>query len=159
LDKFAADLAAVLTDEQPGIKTARSLYPAVILNPRAEPWYSQSLDRSLANFDYTAIAMVPPAEAGSEPGAFLRELVARVTERPGATAKVVFELPSVRWRKDEEPIPGTQLAESVRALYGLGARHVGYFPDNPSENNPDPALMRMVFHLKPNSPPLSDLLH
>jgi len=159
LDKFAAELAGLVREEQPDLKTARSLYPTVALDPRAVLWYAQSLDRSLANFDYIVVMAVPNAEQAADSAGFLRDLVGKVAERPGAMAKVVFELPSVRWRRDEEPIPGTQLAETIRTLYGWGARNVGYFPDNPSENNPDPALMRMVFHLKPNAPPLSDLLH
>ena len=38
-----------LREEQPGLRTARNLYAQVVLNPRAEEWYSQSFDSSLAH--------------------------------------------------------------------------------------------------------------
>jgi biofilm PGA synthesis lipoprotein PgaB len=158
LDAFAGELAGVLREEEPGLKTARTLYASVVRNPHYEAWYSQSLDSSLAHFDYTAIMAMPYLEQAADPTAFLHELVNRVAERPGAMAKVVFELQSVNWRKDDEPIPGTELADTIRTLYSWGVQNVGYYPDDLFVNNPDPALLRPVFHLKPNAPPLSEIL-
>jgi poly-beta-1,6-N-acetyl-D-glucosamine N-deacetylase len=158
LDAFAVELAGVLREEEPGLKTARTLYASVVRNPHYEAWYSQSLDSSLARFDYTAIMAMPYMEQATEPTAFLHELVNKVAERPGAMAKVVFELQSVNWRKDDEPIPGTELADTIRTLYSWGVQNVGYYPDDLFVNNPDPALLRPVFHLKPNAPPLSEIL-
>jgi len=101
---------------------------------------------------------MPYMEQAADPATFLRDLVNKVAERPGAMAKVVFELQSVNWRKDDEPIPGTELADTIRTLYSWGVQNVGYYPDDLFENNPDPALLRPVFHLKPNAPPLSEIL-
>jgi len=159
LDAFAVELAGVLRAEEPGLKTARTLYASVVRNPHYEAWYSQSLDSSLANFDYTAVMAMPYMEQAADPTVFLRDLVTKVAERPGAMAKVVFELQSVNWRKDDEPIPGTELADTIRTLYSWGVQNVGYYPDDLFENNPDPDLLRPVFHLKPNAPPLSEILH
>lgn len=158
LDSFATELAGVVRDEQPGLKTARNLYAGVVLNPYAETWYSQSLDSSLAHYDYTAIMAMPYMEQAADPRAFLHEIVNKVAARPGAMAKVVFELQAVDWRKDDEPLPGTELADSIRSLYGWGAQNVGYYPDNLFRNNPDPAQLRPVFNSKPNAPPLSDII-
>jgi biofilm PGA synthesis lipoprotein PgaB len=152
LDNFAMELAQVVRDEQPGIKTARNLYASVVLNPKSEVWYSQSLDNSLANYDYTAIMAMPYMEQAADPMAFYKELVDKVNEHPGAMSKVVMELQTVDWRKDEQPLPPTELADTIRALYGWGVQNVAYYPDNVFKNNPDPAQLRPVFSGKPDNP-------
>lgn len=158
LDAFANELADVVRSEQPGLKTARNLYAGVVLNPYAQTWYSQSLDSSLAHYDYTAIMAMPYMEQAADPKLFLRQIVDKVAERPGAMRKVVIELQSVDWRKDDAPLPGTELADTIRLLYGWGVQNVGYYPDDLFNNNPDPAQLRPVFNSKPNAPPLSAIL-
>ncbi|MEO7478926.1 MAG: poly-beta-1,6-N-acetyl-D-glucosamine N-deacetylase PgaB [Lysobacteraceae bacterium] len=152
LDNFARELAQVARNEQPGIKTARNLYASVVLNPRSEVWYSQSLDNSLANYDYTAIMAMPYMEQAADPKAFYQELVDKVNEHPGAMSHVVMELQSVDWRKDDAPLPGTELADTIRMLYGWGVQNVGYYPDNLFKDNPDTAQLRPVFDSKSNNP-------
>jgi biofilm PGA synthesis lipoprotein PgaB len=158
LDDFAVELAGVVRDEQPGLETARNLYASVVLNPYSQTWYSQSLDSSLAHYDYTAIMAMPYMEQAPDPMGFLRQIFDKVAERPGAMGKVVFELQSVNWRKNDEPLPGTELEDTIRTLYGWGVRNVGYYPDNLFHNSPDVKQMRQVFDSKPENPPLSDLL-
>jgi biofilm PGA synthesis lipoprotein PgaB len=159
LDDFATELAGVVREEQPGLETARNLYANVVLNPYSQTWYSQSLDSSLAHYDYTAIMAMPYMEQAPDPMAFLRQIVDKVAERPGAMSKVVFELQSVNWLNNDEPLPGTELADTIRTLYGWGVRNVAYYPDNLFRNSPDPKQLRPVFDSKPENPPLSDLLH
>ena len=158
LDDFAVELAGVVRDEQPGLETARNLYASVVLNPYSQTWYSQSLDSSLAHYDYTAIMAMPYMEQAPDPIEFLRQIFDKVAERPGAMGKVVFELQSVNWRRNDEPLPGTELEDTIRTLYGWGVRNVGYYPDNLFHNSPDVKQMRQVFDSKPENPPLSDLL-
>lgn len=159
LDDFATELAGVVRDEQPGLETARNLYATVVLNPYAETWYSQSLDSSLAHYDYTAIMAMPYMEQASDPMAFLRSLYDAVAVRPDAMGKIVFELQAVNWRNNDEPLPSTELPDTVRMLYGWGVRHVGYYPDNLFRNSPDVKQMRSAFDSKPDNPPLSELVH
>jgi biofilm PGA synthesis lipoprotein PgaB len=159
LDNFAKDLAQVVRDEQPGIRTARNLYAGVVLNPRAEVWYSQSLDNSLANYDYTAIMAMPYMEQAADPTAFYKDLVDKVNEHPGAMRHVVMELQSVDWRKDDAPLPGTELADTIRELYGWGVQNIAYYPDNLFKDNPDPVQLRPVFDTKPNNPLPLPVIH
>lgn len=158
LDAFAGEVAALVRREQPGLKTARNLYATVATNAYAETWYSQSLESSLAHYDYTAIMAMPYMEQAPGPEAFYRNLVEKVAEHPGAMRRVVIELQSVNWRKNDEPLPGTELADTIRLLYGLGVRNVGYYPDNLYRNNPDPAQIRPVLATKPNLQPLEEIL-
>jgi biofilm PGA synthesis lipoprotein PgaB len=151
LDDFAMELAAIVRREQPGLVVARNLYAQVVLNPRAEVWYAQALDSSLARYDFTAIMAMPYMENAPDPGAFYRDLVAAVKARSGMK-KVVFELQTVDWRQDSKPIPSDQLAETIRTLFDLGVQHVGYYPDLPLKNHPDPAVIRRVLSQRPEPP-------
>jgi biofilm PGA synthesis lipoprotein PgaB len=153
LDAVARELAQAVRDQQPGLLTARNLYAQVVLNPRSEEWYSQSLASSLAHYDYTAIMAMPYMEQASDPQAFLRSIVDHVAAQPGAMRKVVIELQTVDWRRQDAPIPGAELAGDIRELYSWGVQNVAYYPDNLYRNNPDPAVLRPVFDSKPNRPP------
>jgi biofilm PGA synthesis lipoprotein PgaB len=152
LDNFTRELAQVVRDEQPGIKTARNLYASVVLNPKAEVWYSQSLDNSLANYDYTAIMAMPYMENAADPMAFYKQLVDKVNEHPGAMPKIVMELQTVDWRHDDAPIPSPEIADTMKALYAWGVQNIAYYPDNVFKNVPNPAALRPVFDSKPNNP-------
>jgi biofilm PGA synthesis lipoprotein PgaB len=154
LDAFAVELAQRVRDQQPGLKSARNLYAQVVLNPRSEEWYSQSLASSLANYDYTAIMAMPYMEQAPDAQAFLHAVVDRVSEHRGAMKKVVIELQTVDWRHGDQPVPGTELADDIRNLYAWGVQNVAYYPDNLFKNNPDPAMLRPVFDTKPNRPAL-----
>lgn len=150
LDDVAMELAAVVRREQPGIVVARNLYARVVLKPAAEVWYAQSLDNSLARYDFTAIMAMPYMENAPDPEAFYRDLVAEVKIR-GAMKKVVFELQAVDWRQGSKPVPSDELAATIRSLWDLGVLHVGYYPDSPFINHPDPAVIRRVLSQRPTS--------
>jgi biofilm PGA synthesis lipoprotein PgaB len=146
------ELAEVVRREQPGIVVARNLYARVVLKPAAEVWYAQSLDNSLARYDFTAIMAMPYMENAPDPDTFYRDLVAEVKIR-GAMKKVVFELQAVDWRHGSRPVPSDELAATLRSLWELGVLHVGYYPDSPFINHPDPAVIRRVLSQRPPSPP------
>jgi biofilm PGA synthesis lipoprotein PgaB len=152
LDDVAMELAAVVRDQQPALRVARNLYARVVLNPKAETWYSQSLDNSVARYDFTAIMAMPYMERADDPTAFYRDLVRAVNERPGAMKKVVFELQAVDWRAGNRPVGSRILADTVQALYAAGVQHVGYYPDVPLGGHPDAGVMRAVLDRKPNAP-------
>ena len=152
LDNFALEMADVVRQQQPALVTARNLYAQVALNPRAEVWYSQAYENSLARYDFTAIMAMPYMENDPDPKTFYANMVARAKERPNGLRKTVFELQSVDWRHDQKPIPTEEMVETVKQLYRAGAMHVGYYPDMLFENHPAPAQMRAVFSLKDNNP-------
>ncbi len=151
LDDLALELADIVRGEQPGLVVGRNLYAQVVLKPRAEAWYAQALDNSLARYDFTAIMAMPYMENAADPGAFYRDLVAEVKAR-GAMKKVVFELQAVDWREGSRPIPSEQIAETLRTLFDLGVIHVGYYPDSPLINHPDPAVIRRALSQRPAPP-------
>lgn len=153
LDDMAMELAAIVRQQQPSLRTARNLYARVALNPRAEVWYSQALDNSLAHYDFTAIEAMPYMEKAPDAAAFYRALVDAVNDRD-AMDKVVFELQTVDWRENNRPIPSGELASTIRSLYGLGVQHVALYPEMLFQDHPDPALLKPVLDSKPNAPDL-----
>ncbi|WP_242393220.1 poly-beta-1,6-N-acetyl-D-glucosamine N-deacetylase PgaB [Anaeromyxobacter oryzisoli] len=153
LDDLAMELAAVVRAEQPALKVARNLYAQVVLNPKAEVWYSQSLDNSIARYDFTAIMAMPYMEKAADPVTFFHDLAGAVDDR-GAMKKVVFELQSVDWRNKNRPIPSRELADTIKRLYAMGVQHVGYYPDVSFEDHPDPGVIKPVLDGKPNAPVL-----
>lgn len=157
LDDMAMELAAVVRQEQPALKTARNMYARVVQSPKAEVWYAQSLDNSLARYDFTAIMAMPHMEKAHDSTAFFRELVDAVNDRPGAMNKVVFEIQSVDWKDNNRLIPSRELADTFRSLYSMGVQHVGYYPDMLFNDHPDPAVLKPVLESKPNAPELKNV--
>jgi biofilm PGA synthesis lipoprotein PgaB len=149
LDSLAKELANLVTLEQPNLLTARNLYAQVVLNPKSEVWYAQSLDNSLANYDFTAIMAMPYMEKAPDPKAFMAEMVAKVKEHPGAMKHVVFELQAVDWRTDKK-IPSAELAATIKSLYDAGVQHIAYYPDDSIQDHPDASVIRPVFDSKSN---------
>jgi biofilm PGA synthesis lipoprotein PgaB len=154
LDDFANELADVVREQMPGLMTARNLYARVVLNPKAEVWYSQAFENSLANYDFTAIMAMPYMENAADASSFYRDLVTRVQSFPGAMSKVVFELQTVDWRHDSKPIPEQELTDTIHSLYEMGVEHVAYYPDLVFSNHPDWKALRAVLATKPDAPTL-----
>jgi poly-beta-1,6-N-acetyl-D-glucosamine N-deacetylase len=150
LDDLALELAAVVREQQPAVKIARNLYARVALEPRAESWYAQSLDNSVARFDFTAIMAMPYMERAADPAAFYRDLVSAV-DRRDALKRVVFELQTVDWRNDNRLIPTEELADTIRALYAMGVQHVGYYPDALFREHPDARVLRPALDARPSA--------
>jgi len=152
LDNFAMELAGILRAQQPQLKTARNLYARVALSPRAEVWYSQALENSLVNYDFTAVMAMPYMENAADPAAFYRDLVDRIKARPGAIDKVVMELQTIDWRGTSKPISSQEIADTITSLYSMGVQHVGYYPEMLFDNHPNAAMIRKALSIKPDEP-------
>lgn len=148
LDNFALQLAAEVRQYQPALLTARNMYAQVVLNPYAETWYSQSLQKSLNRYDFTAIMAMPYMEQATDKKQFYADIVKRLKQYPNGLNKAVVELQAVDWRKDSTPISSVELSDTIKSLYQQGVMHVGYYPDDPIKGLPDTTLMRKVFDSK-----------
>ncbi len=120
----------------PSIKTARNLYARVVMEPRSEEWFAQSLPAFVENYDYTAVMAMPFMEEAEDADEWLKALVARAIEQTGGDlSKVVFELQSVDWR-NQTPVNSDVIANQMRILRKQGALNFGYYPDNFIRNHP-----------------------
>lgn len=142
LDDFTMELAELVRQEQPGLKTARNLYAQVALNPDAQEWYSQSLSESIKTYDYTAIMAMPYMEQADDHQAFYKNIVDNVKAQECGLERTVMEIQTVNWRKkDDEAIPAEEIDQTYDALYGMGVHHVAYYPDNQFKNIPDAEMI------------------
>jgi len=123
----------------------------VVLNPKAEVWYSQSLDDALRQYDFTAVMAMPYMERQDDGERFLRRLVERVADQPRGLERTLFELQSTDWHQRRD-LPSTELAQQIRTLYALGVQHVGYYPDNLHRGTPDPAVIAPVLAAHSSAP-------
>ena len=151
LERLSLELAAIVRAEQPQLRTARNLYAQVVLNPHAEAWTNQSLDLALRDYDFTAVMAMPYMEQVSDPQRFLTQLVNQVRQRPHGLERTLFELQSTDWNTHRD-LDSREIADQLRMLYSLGARHTGYYPDNLHRGTPDPAVLRPVFQAQSSSP-------
>ncbi|MDD2368546.1 MAG: poly-beta-1,6-N-acetyl-D-glucosamine N-deacetylase PgaB [Sulfuricurvum sp.] len=149
LDDFAMQLAQIVRNEQPGLKTARNLYAQVALHKDAQEWYAQSLAQSIKKYDYTAIMAMPYMEQADNEKEFYDSIVKNVKQEQCGMERTVMELQTVNWRKDNEPISPRELHDTIGYLYGLGVHHIAYYPDNVFTNNPDADRMKADFAQKP----------
>lgn len=149
LDDFALELAQIVRGYRPGLKTARNLYAQVALNKDAQEWYAQSLADSIKKYDYTAIMAMPYMEQADDAGAFFDQIVSNVKRETCGLERTVFELQTVNWRNNDEPISPQELSLTIQHLYDLGVNHIAYYPDDLFHNNPDADLMKRDFAKKP----------
>ncbi len=129
LNRFIAALVEQVRVYRPEVKTARNLYALAVLDRASEAWFAQSLPRFLEHYDYTAVMAMPYMEGARDPESWLRELVDKIAEVPGALERVVFELQSRDWRSGTQ-IPAQVLARHLALLQSRGAIHYGYYPDD-----------------------------
>jgi len=151
LERLSLELAAIVRAEQPQLRTARNLYAQVVLNPHAEAWYNQSLDLALRDYDFTAVMAMPYMEQAGDPQQFFNQLVSQVRQQPHGLERTLFEIQSTDWNSRRDLDSG-EIADQLRLLYRLGARHTGYYPDNLHRGTPDPDVLRPVFQAQSSSP-------
>jgi poly-beta-1,6-N-acetyl-D-glucosamine N-deacetylase len=146
LTDLTLELAGVLRKHIPDLETARNIYASLVLNPESQVWFAQDLSNMLANYDYTAVMAMPYMEKASNPAQWLKTLAAKALENPRAAQRAVFELQSKDWRTNKT-IDSTQLAEQVMILRRAGIRHIGYYPDNFVDDQPNIKVLKPAFSL------------
>ena len=148
LDELAMQLAQVVRNEQPGLKTARNLYAQVALNNNAQEWYAQSLTESIQYYDYTAIMAMPYMEGVGDQKEFYDAIVKQVKKQHCGIDRTIIELQTVNWKKNNKPIPSPLFNNTIKHLYDLGVHHVAYYPDNWYINNPNADMLKQTFNQK-----------
>lgn len=154
LHTFTGRLAQSVRDWRPDLKTTRNLFALPVLERASESWFAQSLPHFLEHYDYTAVMAMPYMEGADDPEAWLTDLVRRIAETPGALDRVVFELQSVDWQRENKPVTGSVLARHLSLLARQGAKHYGYYPDDFFNNQPgvEALLQYMSLHTYPYLP-------
>ena len=144
INQLTDELANRVRIYRPGIKTARNFYALPLLTPDSEEWFAQSFDSFLNHYDYVAIEAMPFMEKAEKPMEWLSQLVKKTANYPEGLKKTVFELQTVDW-KTQEKIPMPIFIEQVELLKKLGVKHLGYYPDNVFENQPQLTDLQKYF--------------
>jgi biofilm PGA synthesis lipoprotein PgaB len=129
---------------RPGIKTARNYYALPLLMPESEEWYAQSYETAFKHYDYVAIEAMPFMEKAENPDAWLDDVVHKIAAYPDGLKKTVFELQTVDWNT-QKPIPMPTFIGQLHRLQKLGAMHIGYYPDNYIDDQPNQVEMKREF--------------
>lgn len=141
LIQFTIDLAKELKRYQPELKTARNLYASALLNADSERWLGQNYRDFIATYDYTAVMAMPFMENAVNPDAWLKSLVAQAKLTKNGLQKTVFELQAADW-KLKRAIKAETLKQEMQVLGDAGAIHLGYYPDNFLNNQPEMEVIR-----------------
>lgn len=146
LGQFTDELANRVRFYRPAIQTARNFYALPLLEPYSEEWYAQSFKSFLNHYDYVAIEAMPFMEEAKNPNEWLTKLVKATAKEPDGLKKMVFELQAVNW-KTKQKIPSKTFIEQLNLLKKLGAKHIGYYPDNVFEDQPRLEDLKQHFSL------------
>jgi poly-beta-1,6-N-acetyl-D-glucosamine N-deacetylase len=141
LTDFTIELAQILKRYQPELKTARNLYAPAMLNAQSERWLSQNYQDFLNAYDYTAVMAMPLMEKAENPKSFLTALVNKAKTTKNGLQKNVFELQARDWGTNQA-LPTEDLVAHMQTLTKAGALHLGYYPDDFLNNQPEIEAIR-----------------
>lgn len=144
LNEWTDYLSAKVRYYRPGIKTARNYYALPLLMPESEEWYAQSYETAFKHYDYVAVEAMPFMEKATSPDAWLDDVVHKIAAYPEGLKKTVFELQTVDWNT-QKPIPMPIFIGQLHRLQKLGAKHIGYYPDNYIDDQPNQVDMTREF--------------
>ena len=129
---------------RPYIKTTRNIFASPILNAASQEWYAQSLETFMKHYDYVAVEAMPFLENAENPSQWLQQLALKTAEYPGGLDKMLFELQTVDW-KNRQDIPISVFIDQVQLLRQHGAKHIGYYPDDPHRDHPKLEALQKLF--------------
>lgn len=140
-----ADVRAIRGDS---VKSARNIFALPVIDPASEDWFAENLDDYLDTYDFVMPMLMPYMEKVRKPAEikqWMQRAVDQVKRRPQGIDKTIFELQAVDWGKQDRAIPTTVLAGWMRDLYTMGAKNIGYYPDDFYHNAPDLNVIRPAF--------------
>jgi biofilm PGA synthesis lipoprotein PgaB len=83
-------------------------------------------------------------EKASNPEQWLKQLVEKTAQYPDGLKKMVFELQSTDWEKKQK-IPMDTFISQLELLKKLGAKHIGYYPDDFFNDQPELKRLQPAF--------------
>lgn len=143
------ELAGIVRQYHPGLKTSRNLFAPALLDPAGPGYLAQDFDSYLIHYDYTAVMAMPFLEgAGDDRQArnFYRQLVRQVSLRPGAMQRTIFQLQTVDWR-DKQRLDSVTIKQTLRWLQSMGVANLAYYPDDFIGNHPELSELRQGISL------------
>lgn len=125
----------------------RTIYPVVLLKPESEEWFAQNYAKCLQHYDFTVIMAYPDMEGVFWETSWLKSLVKNAAEYPDGLDKTVFKTQSYDWANKKWTGTST-LIKRLRVLVAAGARHIAYYPDDYTVNEPDAKKIRTMMSIE-----------
>jgi biofilm PGA synthesis lipoprotein PgaB len=129
------ELERVVRRYQPSARFARNAFSATLLDPDGERYLAQDYREFLGAYDHVALMAMPYFENAGNAQDFYEDLITQIAAIDGAFAKTIFELQTVDWRTNT-PLPAPELRTTMRWLQSRGIRHIGYYPDDFIQGQP-----------------------
>jgi len=138
LTQYTQELIDLVREYRPTAKFARNIYSEVVINPKAQNWFSQNFADFLKNYEYTVIMAYPQMEGIKN----LREIkgwfskLKKEVDRHNAKEKVLFKIQSYDWQ-EKSWLKEKTLQKEIKFLLANGINHLGYYPDDVFKNKPN----------------------
>ena len=133
---FTLELADVVRQWRPAVKTSRNLFASALLDPDAMLYLAQDFDMYLDDYDLVSVMAMPDLENAGNREQFFRGLIDAVHRRPQAVGRTIFELQTVDWR-DNTLIDSEDLRDTMRFLQSQGIRNLAYYPEDFIRGHPE----------------------
>ncbi len=147
LNAFTEELMTGVRARCPHAKFARNLYAPVLETPQAEEWFAQNYRQSLDLYDYVVLMTYPEHEGVRFKKRWLEKLVGLAAEHPRGLDRTIFKLQAYDW-KAQRWIKSRHLHERMRWLSAAGARHLAYYPDDYTANQPALRKVRLEMSVR-----------
>lgn len=141
LNKFTVKLMESVRKYRPLTKFARNMYAPLLTQPNSEEWFCQNYEDYLKIYDRVVLMAYPDHEGVWRSNAWLEKLVSLSSQYPQGLDKTVFKIQSYDWKK-QRWIDSDKMIKQARRLVASGAKHVAYYPDNYTVNQPELKTIR-----------------
>jgi len=129
IDTVLQHVAAIVREQQPELRIARTIYAPAVLMPHAEEWLAQNYLDALRDYDAVVVNVAPEEQGVHRVSSWLKKLAEEVAKAPDGIAKTVFKV-ATRDELKGRWISEQTLRKRCEILRKLGASHVAYGPDD-----------------------------
>lgn len=147
LNQFTLSLMASVRKYRPLTKFARNIYAPLLTKPHSEEWFCQNYDDYLAIYDRVVVMAYPEHEKIWRANTWLEKLVEISSRHNNGLDKTVFKIQAYNWKK-KQWLDGDTMTKQIRRLVARGAKHVAYYPDNYTVNQPELKTIRKEMSTK-----------
>jgi poly-beta-1,6-N-acetyl-D-glucosamine N-deacetylase len=129
LTDLTVDLMAVVRQFKPYAKFARIIHPETITDKSAQDRFAKSYAQFLSTYDYTLIMPGSFQDKQSpRPVPWVADLAATAMKPPGASNKLIFQVPTYDWDKKRWFLDN-ELKEYIKAIRAQGVQLLSFYPD------------------------------
>jgi len=141
--ELTGKLKASVAKYRPTALYARTIYAPVLDDPKSQEWFAQDFEKCLKSYDFTVVMCYPKMEGVFFAERWLKSLVRKAKDYPGALPKTVFKVQSFDW-KTGKWIDSKKVVRWLRVLEAEGAVNVAYYPDDFTVDKPEADAVKPV---------------